>query len=189
LRDNPTGRELWSSGRFGGIESAASGFESLRRTKLFNCVCARESFKVRATMLCSTKLFPFVFVALSSLAVEAVPIRQATPAATQPSVRILTNENFSDEVLNSRAFVLVFFWADWSKPAMKEEPIIEALAVEYAGKVKVAKLNIDEHPALSYKFNVRGLPTCLLFNDGKPVESIVGAASADTLRKAIDKHL
>ena len=104
-------------------------------------------------------------------------------------VQTFTDGNFDDSVLKSGGPVLVDFWAEWCGPCKRLGPTVDALAAEYAGKVTVGKLNVDENPSVSSKFQIRGIPTLLIFKGGKVVESIVGLAQKDDLKKAIDKHL
>jgi thioredoxin 1 len=105
------------------------------------------------------------------------------------SVQTFTDGNFDDSVLKSSAPVLVDFWAEWCGPCKRLAPTVDALAVDYAGKVTFGKLNVDENPNVSFKFQIRGIPTLLLFKDGQVVESVVGMAQKDDLKKVIDKHI
>jgi len=105
------------------------------------------------------------------------------------SVQTFTDGNFDDSVLKSSAPVLVDFWAEWCGPCKRLAPTVDALAVDYAGKVTFGKLNVDENPNVSFKFQIRGIPTLLLFKDGQVVESVVGLAQKDDLKKVIDKHI
>lgn len=87
----------------------------------------------------------------------------------------ITEENFESEVLNSELPVLIDFWAEWCPPCKMIAPIIEELAVEYEGKVKIAEVNVDVAGELAQKFNVTSIPTLLLFNKGELVKNQVGA--------------
>ena len=87
-----------------------------------------------------------------------------------------TDENFQSEVLDSSQPVLVDFWAEWCGPCKMIAPAIEELATEFDGTAKVAKVNVDENPALAQQYGVRSIPTLLFFQDGKVAEQMVGAA-------------
>ena len=104
-------------------------------------------------------------------------------------VQTFTDGNFDDSVLKSSAPVLVDFWAEWCGPCKRLAPTVDALAADYAGKVTFGKLNVDENPNISFKFQIRGIPTLLLFKGGQVVESVVGLAQKDDLKKVIDKHI
>jgi thioredoxin 1 len=105
------------------------------------------------------------------------------------NVQTFTDGNFDDTVLKSGGPVLVDFWADWCGPCKRIAPTIDALATEYNGKVTIGKLNVDENPKIAEKFQVRGIPTLLLFKGGQVVESVVGLAQKDELKKVIDRHV
>ena len=105
------------------------------------------------------------------------------------NVQTFTDGNFDDDVLKSGAPVLVDFWAEWCGPCKRLGPTVDALATEYAGKVTVGKLNVDENPAVSFKFQIRGIPSVLLFKGGQIVESVVGLAAKEEFKKVIDKHI
>ena len=105
------------------------------------------------------------------------------------NVQTFTDSNFETDVLKSTAPVLVDFWAEWCGPCKRLGPTVDALASEYAGKVTVGKLNVDENPSVSFKYQVRGIPTLLLFKGGQVVESVVGLAQKEDLKKVIDKHV
>jgi thioredoxin 1 len=104
-------------------------------------------------------------------------------------VQTFTDTNFETDVLKAGAPVLVDFWAEWCGPCKRLAPTVDALATEYAGKVTVGKLNVDENPNVSFKYQVRGIPTLLLFKGGQVVESVIGLAQKDDLKKVIDKHI
>jgi thioredoxin 1 len=105
------------------------------------------------------------------------------------NVQTLTDSNFEETVLKSGEPVLVDFWAEWCGPCKRLGPTVDALATEYTGKVTIGKLNVDDNPNTASKFQIRGIPTLLLFKGGQVVESVVGLAQKDDLKKVIDKHL
>ncbi len=90
------------------------------------------------------------------------------------SAIVIDSGNFINEVLNSDKPVLVDFWASWCGPCRMLSPIVEEIADEYAGRIKVGKINIDEQPQLAARFNVASIPTLILFKNGKPVNMSVG---------------
>ncbi len=87
----------------------------------------------------------------------------------------LTDENFEDEVIKSDKPVLIDFWAVWCGPCKMIAPIVEELAEEYEGKVKIGKLDVDENQQVSIRFGVRSIPTLLIFKNGKVADTIIGA--------------
>jgi thioredoxin 1 len=99
----------------------------------------------------------------------------------------ITDANWDEEVLKSTVPVLVDFWAEWCGPCKMLAPVLEELATEYAGKAKVAKLNIEESQALANQFRITSIPTVLLFKNGQPTEQIVGLRSKSQYKAAIDK--
>jgi len=105
------------------------------------------------------------------------------------TVRTFTDGNFDDSVLNAGGPVLVDFWAEWCGPCKRLAPTVDALAVDYQGKVTIGKLNVDENPDTTVKFNVRGIPALLLFKGGQLVDQVVGLAPKDEIKKVIDKYL
>jgi thioredoxin 1 len=105
------------------------------------------------------------------------------------NVQTFTDGNFDQSVLQSGQPVLVDFWAEWCGPCKRLGPTIEALASEYAGKVTIGKLNVDENPNTAIKFQIRGIPAVLLFKGGELVDSVVGLAPKDDFKKVLDKHV
>jgi thioredoxin 1 len=105
------------------------------------------------------------------------------------NVQTFTDGNFETSVLKAGGPVLVDFWAEWCGPCKRLAPTIDALATDYAGKVTIGKLNVDENPGTAFKFQIRGIPAVLLFKDGAVVESVVGLAPKEEFTKAIEKHL
>ena len=104
-------------------------------------------------------------------------------------VQTYTDGNFDDTVLKSGAPVLVDFWAEWCGPCKRIAPTIDALATEYAGKVTVGKMDIDSNPKVPERYQVRSIPTVLVFKGGQVVESVIGLTQRDDLKKVIDKYL
>jgi thioredoxin 1 len=101
----------------------------------------------------------------------------------------VNDKTFSSEVLNSDVPVLVDFWATWCGPCRSISPIVEELAKEFSGRVKVTKLNVDESPATPTQYGVRGIPTLILFKGGKIFDQIVGAVPKARLKALIEKAL
>lgn len=99
------------------------------------------------------------------------------------------DQNFESEVLNSPVPVLVDFWAAWCAPCRMLAPVVDAIAEKYAGQAKVVKLNVDENTLTSGKYNIKGIPTLLLFKDGVIKEQIVGNTTQGAISKMIDNHL
>ena len=101
----------------------------------------------------------------------------------------LTSDNFEQEVLNSDVPVMVDFWAQWCGPCRMLTPTIEALAKEYAGKIKVCKLNVDDANDIAAKYQVMSIPTRLLFNKGEIVNQTVGAVPKEKLEEVIKPYI
>jgi thioredoxin 1 len=100
-----------------------------------------------------------------------------------------TDATWDSEVLNSEVPVLVDFWAEWCGPCRMMSPTVDAVADAYAGRAKVGKLNVDDNGATSMRYNVRGIPTLLLFKGGKVVEQKVGAVGKADVQKMLDAHV
>lgn len=101
----------------------------------------------------------------------------------------ITDDSFDNEVLKARGPVLVDYWAEWCGPCKMIGPVLEEIAKDYSGRVKIAKLNIDENPATAPKYGVRGIPTLMLFKDGKVEATKVGALSKSQLSAFLDGNL
>ncbi len=109
--------------------------------------------------------------------------------ANDSSLLQVTDKNFSSEVLQSDIPVLVDFWATWCGPCRAIAPIVEELAKEFSGRVKITKLNVDENPVTPSQYGVRGIPTLILFKEGKVVDQIVGSVPKPRLKALIEKAL
>ena len=108
-------------------------------------------------------------------------------SATQPVT--LTDATFDTAVAQSDQPVLIDFWAPWCGPCNMVAPVIEALAEEYDGKARVAKLNVDENPQVSRRFNIRSIPTLMVFKDGEIVETVVGVRPKAQVEALLDAHV
>lgn len=104
-----------------------------------------------------------------------------------PLIVTLTQENFAQQVLQSPAPVLVDFWAEWCGPCKMIAPLLDELADEYDGKVKVGKVNVDEQQTLAAEYGVRAIPTLLVFQNGQVADQIVGARSKRDFKASLDR--
>jgi thioredoxin 1 len=105
------------------------------------------------------------------------------------NIKELTDQNFDAEVLKSDVPTLVDFWAVWCGPCKQIAPFVDAIAEQYAGKIKVAKMDIDHHQATPQAYGVRSIPTLLVFKGGKVVGQLVGAMPKQKIEAEIQKHL
>lgn len=104
-----------------------------------------------------------------------------------PLIVTLTQENFAQQVLQSPAPVLVDFWAEWCGPCKMIAPLLDELADEYDGKIKIGKVNVDEHQGLAAEYGVRAIPTLLVFSKGQVAEQMIGAKSKRDLKASLDR--
>lgn len=98
------------------------------------------------------------------------------------------DDNFAAEIENHQGLAVVDFWATWCAPCRMIAPIVEQLATDYAGKAKVAKLDVDNNQRTAAKFNVRSIPTILFFKDGKVVDTVIGFAPKPALEQKFKQH-
>lgn len=104
------------------------------------------------------------------------------------SLQMVNDTNFQSEVLQSELPVLVDFYADWCGPCKMLAPVVEKVADKYAGKAKVVKINTDDSPRTAQNYQVRGIPTLLVFAGGQPVDRKVGFVNEGELTKFLEKH-
>jgi thioredoxin 1 len=106
-------------------------------------------------------------------------------SATAP----VTDASFKEDVLDSPLPVLVDFWAPWCGPCRMVAPVVDEIAQQYEGKVKVVKLNTDENPSTASQYGIRSIPTLMIFKDGQRVDMVVGAVPKTTLANTLEKYL
>lgn len=104
-------------------------------------------------------------------------------------VKDVSDSNFESDVLKSDKPVLVDFWAQWCAPCRMLAPTVEAVAEKYVGNATVVKLNVDDNPAVSQRYGIKGIPTLILFKNGKEEERVVGATSKEAISRMIDKYV
>ena len=109
--------------------------------------------------------------------------------ATNGTNRAVTDDTFSAEVEQAKGLVLVDFWATWCGPCQYIAPVLEQLAGEYDGRLKVAKVDVDANQRTSMRFNIRSIPSVLFFKDGKHVDTLVGALPKASFVQKIEAHL
>ena len=100
-----------------------------------------------------------------------------------------TDSNFEADVLGSEKPVLVDFWAEWCAPCRMLAPTVDAVAQHYGDNASVVKLNVDDNPSTAQRYGIKGIPTLILFREGKEVERVVGATSKESITKMIEKYV
>ncbi len=101
----------------------------------------------------------------------------------------VTDESFKDDVLESAVPVLVDFWAPWCGPCRMVAPVVDEIAEQYEGQIKVVKLNTDENPQVASQYGIRSIPTLMIFKGGQRVDMVVGAVPKTTLANTLEKYL
>jgi thioredoxin 1 len=110
-------------------------------------------------------------------------------ATTNPHVSEVSDTSFEGDILKSTVPVLVDFWAPWCGPCRTVAPIVDELANQYAGKIKVAKVNVDESQQVAFQYQVTSIPTFILFKDGRVADRVLGALPRSEFVKFIDRNL
>jgi thioredoxin 1 len=129
-----------------------------------------------------------VFLVFVTLCLISVPsCKSGKTGSSSENVLTLTGNNFSEET--STGVVMVDFWATWCMPCKAMAPIIDEIANQTKGKVKIGKVDVDANGDLANRFNVQGIPNIIIFKNGVPVENLVGIQSKETLIQALEKHV
>jgi thioredoxin 1 len=105
------------------------------------------------------------------------------------SAAAVTDETFEQEVIESSVPVLVDFWAPWCGPCRMVAPVVDEIAEQYAGQVKVVKVNTDDNPSVASKYGIRSIPTLMIFKGGQRVDMVVGAVPKTTLASTLEKYI
>jgi len=104
------------------------------------------------------------------------------------NILVLNESNFEEEARRPAGPLLVDFWAAWCAPCRLIAPHLEALAQEYQGRARIGKVNVDENGGLASRFQIRSIPTLLVFKDGRVVDQLIGAVPKDSIQQLLDRH-
>lgn len=104
-------------------------------------------------------------------------------------IREVSDSSFETDVLKSDKPVLVDFWAEWCAPCRMLAPTVEAVAEKYAGSARVVKMNVDDNPSVPGRYGIKGIPTLILFKNGREEERVVGATSKEAISRMLDEHI
>jgi thioredoxin 1 len=104
-------------------------------------------------------------------------------------IKEVNDSSFETDVLKSDKPVLVDFWAEWCAPCRMLAPTVEAVAEKYAGNARVMKMNVDDNPSIPGRYGIKGIPTLILFKNGREEERVVGATSKEAISRMLDKHI
>lgn len=129
-------------------------------------------------------LIPWGDFSDSALQIETE--KERTKVVKEAKYITLTEENFQSEVLESTKLVLVDFWAEWCGPCQVLAPVIEEVAVDFEGRAKVGKLDVDDHNSIAMKFDIRSIPTLLFFKDGQIVDQVTGIIPKRVIAEKLD---
>ena len=127
----------------------------------------------------------FLFVIVLSLSIVNSSCKSGS--SSEDGILVLNNDNFDNET--AQGVVLVDFWATWCMPCRAMSPVIKELAGQTKGKIKVGKVDVDQNPELSRRFNVQNIPNLIILKDGKEVENLVGVQSKEALIQALEKYV
>ena len=171
-----------------GLRLAHSSHRSARRVRAFcfQIVCS-AAHPLQPCGLCNgLQRLPFGVGRAGAPLLDSSQFQSSHQMSTAPAV---TDASFEQDVLKSEVPVLVDFWAPWCGPCRMVAPIVDEIAKEFEGQIKVFKLNTDENPNVASQYGIRSIPTLMLFKGGQKVETVVGAVPKPTLSGTISKHV